>query len=341
MAVLGQLTRAKPPRFSAPCVGDFQLNVQWLRAQIGVVSQEPILFNKSIGENIAMGSSDQTVTQEQIEAAARASNAHDFISKLPKGYNTIVGERGAQLSGGQKQRIAIARAIVRNPKILLLDEATSALDTKSERIVQEALDRASKGRTTIVIAHRLSTIKEADMIVTIKDGVVNEMGSHQELMAADGLYASMVRMQELKHQQKKTRKASSSSATAAEPSAHTNAIAEGGDEDDAEDEGGSSSGGEEVDLNNSGDVLANDSSERPPKGPRTVSAHSRTSEKKTTLTEADIEAGEAADRSKLVYKGVVRRAYKYAARHMCQCGSSFDANVECLKRCLVFWLSKG
>ena len=126
--------------------------MRWLRAQIGVVSQEPVLFNKTIGENIRLGQPE--ATQAMIEEAARAANAHDFMCKLPKAYDTMVGERGAQLSGGQKQRIAIARALVRNPKILLLDEATSALDTRSERVVQDALDRASKGRTTIVIGTR-------------------------------------------------------------------------------------------------------------------------------------------------------------------------------------------
>jgi ATP-binding cassette subfamily B (MDR/TAP) protein 1 len=134
------------------------LQIKWLRQQMGLVSQEPILFNDSIRANIAYGK-DGIVSDEQIVTAAKASNAHKFISGLPQGYETCVGERGVQLSGGQKQRIAIARAIIKDPRILLLDEATSALDAESERIVQDALDRVMVNRTTIVVAHRLSTIK--------------------------------------------------------------------------------------------------------------------------------------------------------------------------------------
>ena len=146
------------------------LHLGWLRSQIGVVGQEPVLFGTTIGENIRYGRSG--VTQDEIEKAAIKAHAHDFISRLPLKYDTMVGERGAQLSGGQKQRIAIARALVRNPKILLLDEATSALDNQSEAVVQKALDNARKGRTTIIVAHRLTTIRNADRIIVIKDGVV-------------------------------------------------------------------------------------------------------------------------------------------------------------------------
>ncbi|KAK1686896.1 hypothetical protein QYE76_047744 [Lolium multiflorum] len=134
------------------------LNINWLRGQTGLVSQEPVLFNDTIRTNIAYGK-DGEVTEEELIAAAKASNAHEFISSLPQGYDTSVGERGIQLSGGQKQRVAIARAILKDPKILLLDEATSALDAESERIVQDALDRVMVGRTTVIVAHRLSTIK--------------------------------------------------------------------------------------------------------------------------------------------------------------------------------------
>eukprot|EP00117_Sycon_ciliatum_P005125 scpid61972/ scgid9202/ Multidrug resistance protein 1A; ATP-binding cassette sub-family B member 1A; MDR1A; Multidrug resistance protein 3; P-glycoprotein 3 len=170
------------------------LNVQWLRSHIGVVGQEPILFATTIAENIAYGSLTE-VTRDDVIAASKQANAHNFISALPDGYETLVGERGAQMSGGQKQRIAIARALIRNPKILLLDEATSALDTESERIVQSSLEAASKGRTTIVIAHRLTTVRNADQIIALKDGVVEEVGNHNQLMEKKGLYHALVSMQ--------------------------------------------------------------------------------------------------------------------------------------------------
>ena len=158
-----------------------------------MVSQEPILFNCSIEDNIKFGNTD--VTDAEMRAACKMANADSFISALPLGYKTMVGERGVQLSGGQKQRIAIARALVRQPKILLLDEATSALDAESEYVVQKALDKAREGRTTIVIAHRLSTIKNANRIIAIRDGQVEEVGTHEELMAKGGLYSNLVNAQ--------------------------------------------------------------------------------------------------------------------------------------------------
>ncbi|TMW88435.1 hypothetical protein EJD97_018572 [Solanum chilense] len=172
-----------------------KLNLRWLRQQMGLVGQEPILFNETISSNIAYGRQGE-VTEEEIISVAKASNAHNFISSLPNGYKTTVGERGVQLSGGQKQRIAIARAILKDPKILLLDEATSALDTESERIVQEALDRVMVNRTTVVVAHRLTTIKNADVIAVVKNGVVAEKGTHDVLMNnTKGVYASLVALQ--------------------------------------------------------------------------------------------------------------------------------------------------
>ncbi|EAY95758.1 hypothetical protein OsI_17633 [Oryza sativa Indica Group] len=173
------------------------LQLRWLRDQIGLVNQEPALFATTIHENILYGKPDATMAE--VEAAATASNAHSFISTLPNGYNTMVGERGIQLSGGQKQRIAIARAMLKNPKILLLDEATSALDAGSENIVQEALDRLMTGRTTVVVAHRLSTIRNVNMIAVIQQGQVVETGTHDELLAkgSSGAYASLIRFQEM------------------------------------------------------------------------------------------------------------------------------------------------
>uniref|UniRef100_A0A0E0JZ71 MDR-like ABC transporter n=1 Tax=Oryza punctata TaxID=4537 RepID=A0A0E0JZ71_ORYPU len=171
------------------------LKLTWLRQQIGLVGQEPVLFNDTIRANIAYGKQDQ-VSEEEIIAVAEAANAHRFISSLPHGYDTSVGERGVQLSGGQKQRIAIARAILKDPKVLLLDEATSALDSESERIVQEALDRVMVGRTTVIVAHRLSTITGADKIAVIKNGVVAEEGRHERLLRLPGgAYASLVALQ--------------------------------------------------------------------------------------------------------------------------------------------------
>uniref|UniRef100_A0A0R0F4C4 Multidrug resistance protein n=1 Tax=Glycine max TaxID=3847 RepID=A0A0R0F4C4_SOYBN len=174
------------------------LHIKWLRSQMGLVNQEPILFATSIRENILFGK--EGASMEAVISAAKAANAHDFIVKLPNGYETQVGQFGAQLSGGQKQRIAIARALIREPKILLLDEATSALDSQSERLVQDALDKASRGRTTIIIAHRLSTIRKADSIVVIQSGRVVESGSHDELLQLNngqgGTYSKMLQLQQ-------------------------------------------------------------------------------------------------------------------------------------------------
>ncbi|XP_068998922.1 ATP-dependent translocase ABCB1 isoform X2 [Embiotoca jacksoni] len=171
------------------------LNIHWLRAQIGIVSQEPVLFDCTLAENIAYGDNSRTVTMEEIQAAAKLANIHNFIEELPQKYDTQAGDKGTQLSGGQKQRIAIARAVLRKPKLLLLDEATSALDTESEKMVQEALDQASKGRTCIIVAHRLSTIKNADRIAVFQGGVVVEQGTHQQLLAKKGVYHMLVTTQ--------------------------------------------------------------------------------------------------------------------------------------------------
>ncbi|GAB2226501.1 hypothetical protein Droror1_Dr00022311 [Drosera rotundifolia] len=168
----------------------FQL--KWLRQQMGLVSQEPALFNDTIRANIAYGK-EGNATEAEIIAAAELANAHKYISGLQQGYDTVVGERGVQLSGGQKQRVAIARAIVKSPKMLLLDEATSALDAESERVVQDALDRVMVNRTTVVVAHRLTTIKGADLIAVVKNGVIVEKGKHENLLRIqDGVYASLV-----------------------------------------------------------------------------------------------------------------------------------------------------
>lgn len=189
------------------------LNVRWLRSQMGYVGQMPTLFMLSIRENIALGASMQVVrddasgtqllqrqevSDDEIIAATKMANAHDFIMKLPEQYDTMLGERGALLSGGQKQRVCIARALIRNPKILILDESTAALDAQSERIVQEALEKASAGRTTIIIAHRLSTVKNANVISVIENGTVVEEGTHSSLMYVEGgKYRNLVELQNI------------------------------------------------------------------------------------------------------------------------------------------------
>ena len=190
------------PRFYEPSQGRIlvdgidtrEIKLPALRALTGIVSQETVLFHDTVRNNIAYGAADK-YTQAQIEAAARAANAHDFISELPRGYETLLGERGTRLSGGQRQRLAIARALLSDPPILILDEATSALDTESERLVQEAVDRLLQGRTVFVIAHRLSTITHADQIVFLDRGEIVEQGSHADLLARRGAYSRLYTLQ--------------------------------------------------------------------------------------------------------------------------------------------------
>ena len=160
-----------------------------LLSQIGIVSQETYLFHATIRDNLRYAKED--ATDAEIEAAARGANIHETIARFPEGYDTVVGERGYRLSGGEKQRVAIARVLLKNPPVVLLDEATSALDSVSERIVQEALDAASSGRTTVAIAHRLSTVIDADEILVIDAGRIVERGTHSELVRAGGLYAEL------------------------------------------------------------------------------------------------------------------------------------------------------
>ncbi|OIT40171.1 PREDICTED: putative ABC transporter B family member 8 [Nicotiana attenuata] len=188
-------------RFYDPNVGGIcidgvdikSLQLKWLRGQMGLVSQEHALFGTSIKKNIMLGKIDASM--DEVVAAAMTANAHNFITQLPEGYETKIGERGAFLSGGQKQRIAIARAIIKNPVILLLDEATSALDSESETLVQNALDQASIGRTTLVVAHKLSTVRNADLIAVVSSGCITELGSHNELIEKDGHYGGMAKLQ--------------------------------------------------------------------------------------------------------------------------------------------------
>jgi ATP-binding cassette subfamily B protein len=187
---------------------------QWLRDQVGLVQQEPVLFAMSIEDNIMYGS--KICTHARVEQAARLANAHDFIQALPQGYDAQCGERGVMLSGGQKQRIAIARALLKDPKILLLDEATSSLDAESEKLVQEALDRLMVGRTSIVIAHRLSTIVDSDQIIVVQNGRIVERGTHDELIRMNGVYKRLGRRQfNLKNEDKE--KSSRISKEAADP----------------------------------------------------------------------------------------------------------------------------
>ena len=191
------------PRFYDPKCGEILIDgvpinhfsQDSLRSHISLVSQETILFNDTIRNNIAMGRTD--VSDEQIVAAAKVANAHDFIMQSEAGYATNIGDRGTKLSGGQRQRLSIARAVLRNPEILILDEATSALDTESEKLVQEALTTLLEGRTSVVVAHRLSTIHNADRIIVIDAGRIAEQGTHAELIEKGGIYAKLIEMQSL------------------------------------------------------------------------------------------------------------------------------------------------
>lgn len=170
-----------------------ELNLQDLRRCMGLVSQDVFLFHGTVAENIAYGTFD--ATEEQIIVAAKIAEAHEFITCLPQGYETIVGERGQKLSGGQRQRIAIARAVLKNPPILILDEATSAVDNETEAAIQRSLERITVNRTTIAIAHRLSTIRNADRIYVMEYGQFVEFGTHEELLEQNGVYASLWRVQ--------------------------------------------------------------------------------------------------------------------------------------------------
>jgi ATP-binding cassette subfamily B (MDR/TAP) protein 1 len=192
-------------RFYDPLVGGIyidgkeisSLNINEYRSYIALVSQEPTLYQGTIRENVLLGADRENVPDEDIEFACKEANIYDFIMSLPEGFSTVVGSKGSMLSGGQKQRIAIARALLRDPKVLLLDEATSALDSESEHVVQAALDKAAKGRTTIAVAHRLSTIQKADIIYVFDQGVIVESGTHSELMQKGGRYSELVNLQSL------------------------------------------------------------------------------------------------------------------------------------------------
>jgi ATP-binding cassette, subfamily B (MDR/TAP), member 1 len=169
-----------------------ELDMQQYRSTISLVAQEPTLFQGTIRENILLAVDGDSTTEESLHQACRDAEIHDFIMSLPEGYNTDVGSKGVALSGGQKQRIAIARALIRNPRILLLDEATSSLDSESEKLVQASFERAGKGRTMVVVAHRLATVQNADVIFVLGDGKVLEMGSHNALLRKRGVYYQMV-----------------------------------------------------------------------------------------------------------------------------------------------------
>jgi subfamily B ATP-binding cassette protein MsbA len=207
VAIVGQSGAGKStlvnllPRFYDPIEGEIKIDgvsikdvkVKSLRSLMGLVSQESILFNDTIFNNIAFGRED--VDEDEVINAAKVANAHVFIKYLENGYQTNIGDQGSKLSGGQRQRISIARAVLKNPPLLILDEATSALDTESEKLVQDALDNLMSNRTSIIIAHRLSTVREADKIVVLHKGEINEIGNHQELIEKDGIYRKLHEMQ--------------------------------------------------------------------------------------------------------------------------------------------------
>jgi ATP-binding cassette subfamily B protein len=193
MALLQRLWDPQEGRITIDGIDIRDVTLASLRAEIGVVFQESMLFNRSIADNLRVGKPD--ATQEELEAACRLAEAHDFILRQPRGYDTLVGERGATLSGGQRQRLAIARALLKDPPILILDEATSALDAATEARVQQALRALMRGRTTFVIAHRLSTVRDADTILVFSEGRIAEQGSFEELTRKGGIFAELVATQ--------------------------------------------------------------------------------------------------------------------------------------------------
>jgi ATP-binding cassette subfamily B protein len=201
-SLVSLIPRFYDPSQGAVLVDDYdvrQVDLVSLRSQIGIVLQTSLLFSTSVAENIAYGRPQ--ASQAEIEGAARAAQAHEFILELPDGYQTILGERGVTLSGGQRQRVAIARALLMDPRILILDDSTSSVDTETEVLIQQALDRLMEGRTTFVIAHRLSTVRRADLILVMKDGRVVERGTHDQLLELDGLYREIYDLQ-LRDQEK-------------------------------------------------------------------------------------------------------------------------------------------